>query len=213
MNAKGDKSKTFIKICGITREQDARDALDLGVDAIGLVFFEASPRFVSTEKAIQLSDLVKNDALIVGLFVNAEAGFVRQVLDHVPLDILQFHGDESPEYCEQFKRSYWKALRVKDSVEVASQIQAHANASAILLDAWHQEQYGGTGETFDWDLIKDLKFSQNLMLAGGLNPQNAAQAIKQIRPWGVDVSSGVEESPGLKSAVLMKQFIEEVRSV
>ena len=210
---KQDHPGTLIKICGITREEDAQNALDSGVDAIGLNFYAASPRYLTIEQAIQISNLVKGNALIVGLFVNAESDFVRQVQRKVPLDILQFHGDETPEYCEQFKCSYWKALRVKDSAQVARQIQAHAKASAILVDAWHEEQYGGTGETFDWDLIKDLTFSQKLILAGGINPQNAAEAITQVRPWGIDVSSGVEESPGIKSAKLMKQFIEEVRSV
>ena len=211
--AKQEQHKTLIKICGITLEEDAENALNSGVDAIGLNFYAASPRYVTIEQATKISNLVKDNALIVGLFVNAEPDFVRQVQDKVPLDILQFHGDESPEYCEQFKRSYWKALRVKDSAEVAGQILAHAKASAILLDAWLEEQYGGTGETFDWDFIKDLTLSQKLILAGGINPQNAAQAVKQVRPWGIDVSSGVEESPGIKSAKLMKQFIEEVRSV
>ena len=211
--AKEELYKTLIKICGITLEEDAENALNSGVDAIGLNFYAASPRYVTIEQATKISNLVKDNALIVGLFVNAEPDFVRQVQDKVPLDILQFHGDESSEYCEQFKRSYWKALRVKDSAEVAGQILAHAKASAILLDAWHEEQYGGTGETFDWDFIKDLTLSQKLILAGGINPQNAAQAVKQVRPWGIDVSSGVEESPGIKSAKLMKQFIEEVRSV
>lgn len=209
----GDKPETYIKVCGITRESDAELLLKFGVNALGINFFAASPRFVSIQKASQICHVINDKAVKVGLFVNAEADYVKEVLASVPLNILQFHGDESAAYCEQFGHPYWKALRVKNADKVVQQIQDHANAEAILLDAWHPDQYGGTGETFDWGLISGLANKYKLLLAGGLNPDNVAQAIRQVKPWGVDVSSGVEESPGIKSELLINNFIEEVRSV
>ena len=213
----GENSSTLIKVCGITREADAVNALKAGADAIGLNFFDGSQRFVSPGKAVNITRIVKDRALKVGLFVDAAPDFVKEVLKTVPLDILQFHGDETPTYCGQFKLPYWKALRVRDVTEISRLIASHETASAVVLDAWHPTQYGGTGKTFDWSLIdkvlENTTISQHLILAGGLTPENVAQAVRKVRPWGVDVSSGVEETPGIKSETLMINFIEEARSV
>lgn len=208
-----EKSRPLIKICGITRESDARVALERGADAIGMVFFEGSPRHVSAEQAAVIARSIGNKALKVGLFVNAGKNAVRDVLGKVPLDILQFHGDEDDAWCRQFRRPYWKAVRVKDDTDLPRELDRFPGADGILLDAWHADQYGGTGRTFDWSVLNGLVGDRHLILAGGLNPANVAQAVTLVRPWGVDVSSGVETAPGIKSQALIKQFIDEVRRV
>lgn len=203
----------LIKICGITREADAEAALRLGADALGFVFFSDSPRHVPVELAANLCRLVGDRALKVGLFVDAEPEEVRAALKRVPLDILQFHGSEPATYCGAFRRPWWKALKVKERESLATALQAYPDANGILLDAWHPQQHGGTGRSFDWSLLERQTVTPHLILAGGLTPANVAQAVAQVRPWAVDVSSGVEEAPGIKSAALMKKFIEEVKSV
>lgn len=206
-----DTSDTFIKICGMTRESDAAAALDLGAEAIGMLFYKNSPRFVSSDQAAGIARAVGDKGMKVGLFVDANADFVRDVLGAVPLDILQFHGSESQEYCMQFKRPYWKTLHVKEQGQLAGQIASHDAAAGILLDTWHPTQAGGTGLSFDWSVLDDLDCQQHLILAGGLNPENVAEAVSMVKPWAVDVSSGVEVRPGEKSEILMKQFIDEVK--
>ena len=218
MQEKQANSHTLVKFCGITRSADAATALGVGADALGMVFFSGSPRFVSGEQAQEICRVIddgatEKKAFKVGLFVDAPAGIVQQVLGQVPLDILQFHGNETALFCEQFGLPYWKALRVRNAREIQEFIPAYSSADALLLDAWHPDQHGGTGLAFDWDLLVGINPDQKIVLAGGLNPNNVAQAIRQVAPWGVDVSSGIEEAPGIKSASLMKQFIEEVRSV
>jgi phosphoribosylanthranilate isomerase len=143
--------------------------------------------------------------------VDADDAFVRQVLARVPLDILQFHGSESQDYCGSFGLPFWKTLRAKEAAELPAQIAAYPEAAGILLDTWHPTRLGGTGETFDWSFLDGLDMDQKLILAGGLKPDNVRAAINRVRPWAVDVSSGVEASPGIKSAEFMQQFIEEVR--
>jgi len=205
--------RTFIKICGMTQDSDALAAVEMGADAIGMVFYEPSPRCVDNEQAARIAGAVGDKGLKVGLFVNAPESQVREVLENVPLDILQFHGEESQEYCAGYGRPYWKTIRVREPGQLDAQIAQYEGASGILLDTWHPTQAGGTGKAFDWSLAEGLTLQQPLIMAGGLTPQNVADAIEHVRPWAVDVASGVEESPGIKSETLMQQFIEEVYRV
>jgi phosphoribosylanthranilate isomerase len=202
---------TRIKICGITRVQDALAVARSGADAIGLVFYAPSPRCVSTEQAVQLAKALPPFITVVGLFVNAEAGFVREVLAAVPLDVLQFHGDETPEYCEQFNKPYLKAIRVKAGVNLVECAARFSTAQALLLDAYVEGIPGGTGASFDWALIPNLALP--VVLSGGLDANNVAAAIRQTHPYAVDVSSGVEASKGIKDAAKIAAFIKEVKQI
>jgi phosphoribosylanthranilate isomerase len=201
---------TRIKICGITRAVDALAAARSGADAIGLVFYERSPRHVSIAQAKQLVTALPPFVSVVGLFVNAERTFVREALANVPLDLLQFHGDESPEYCAQFDHPYLKAIRVKAGVDLLQCASDFHNAKGLLLDAHVEGIPGGTGATFDWALIPK-QLSLPVILSGGLDVENVAAAIKQVRPYAVDVSSGVEASKGIKDAAKIAAFINEVK--
>jgi phosphoribosylanthranilate isomerase len=201
---------TRIKICGITRVEDAMAAAHSGADAIGLVFYERSPRHVSIAQAKQLADALPPFVSAVGLFVNTEAAFVHAVLASVPLDMLQFHGDESAEFCAQFAKPYLKAIRVKAGVDLLQCAARFHTAKGLLLDAHVEGIAGGTGATFDWALIpKQLPLP--VILSGGLNAGNVVAAIKQVRPYAVDVSSGVEASKGIKDAAKIAAFINEVK--
>jgi phosphoribosylanthranilate isomerase len=203
---------TRVKICGITRVQDAQAAARSGADAIGLVFYERSPRHVIISQAKRLAEALPPFVTIVGLFVNSEAVFVREVLAGVALDLLQFHGDESPEYCAQFARPYIKAIRVKAGVDLLQCASDFRSAKGLLLDAHVQGVPGGTGTAFDWALIpKQLPLP--VILSGGLDAENVAAAIKQVRPYAVDVSSGVEASKGIKDAAKIAAFINEVKKI
>ncbi len=203
---------TRTKICGITREQDLYAVASCGADAIGLVFYEKSPRHVSLQQAVRLARAVPPFVTVVGLFVNPSVEYVREVLAQVPLDVLQFHGEETPEFCAQFGRPYLKAVRVKAGVDLLQCAAAYAGAQGLLLDAYVEGTQGGTGESFDWALIP-----QNLplpvILSGGLHAGNVAAAIAQVRPYAVDVSSGVEASKGIKDAAKVAAFIKEVKDV
>lgn len=201
---------TRIKICGITRVEDALAAARSGADAIGLVFYERSPRHVGIAQAVQLAAALPPFVTTVGLFVNAEAAFVREVLRAVPLDVLQFHGDESPEYCAQFSKPYLKAIRVKAGVDLLQCASDFCGAKGLLLDAHVEGIPGGTGATFDWTLIPG-NLPLPVILSGGLDPENVAAAIQQVRPYAVDVSSGVEASKGIKDAAKIAAFINEVK--
>jgi len=209
---------TRIKICGITRVEDALVAARSGADAIGLVFYERSPRHVSLARATQLAAALPPFIAVVGLFVNADAAFVREVLDSVPLDVLQFHGDESPEFCGQFGKPYLKAIRVKEGVDLLQCASDFCDAQGLLLDAHVEGIPGGTGATFDWTLIPE-KLPLPVILSGGLDVENVAAAIKQVRPYAVDVSSGVEASKGIntlkgiKDAAKIAAFINEVKRI
>lgn len=203
---------TRIKICGITREQDAQAAARCGADAIGLVFYERSPRHLGISQAAQLAAVLPPFVTTVGLFVDAEPSFVREVLAAVPLDLLQFHGDESPEYCVQFGRPYLKAIRVKVGVDLLQCAARFSTARALLLDAYVAGVPGGTGAAFDWELIpKELPLP--VILSGGLDPGNIAAAIERVRPYAVDVSSGVEAAKGIKDAAKVAAFINEVKRI
>lgn len=201
---------TRIKICGITRAEDALAAAQAGADAIGLVFYERSPRRVGIAQAAQLAAALPPFVTTVGLFVNAEEAFVREVLAQAPLDLLQFHGDEAPEYCAQFTRPYIKAIRVRAGVDLLQCASDFRSARGLLLDAYVEGIPGGTGATFDWTLIPG-ELPLPVILSGGLAAENVAAAIEQVRPCAVDVSSGVEASKGIKDAAKVARFIHEVK--
>lgn len=200
---------TRIKICGITRVEDMMDAAHNGADALGLVFYDKSPRHVNAQQAAQMADAIPPFVSLVGLFVNASAAEVLEVMQAVPLDVLQFHGEEEPEFCAQFGRPYLKAVRVKAGVNLVQYAARFASAQGLLLDTFVEGAYGGTGASFDWALIpNDLPLP--VILSGGLNAGNVAEAIAQVRPYAVDVSSGVEASKGIKDAAKIVAFIKEV---
>ena len=202
--------RTRVKICGITRPGDARAAADAGADAIGLVFYPPSPRYLSVERAVEVRDALPPFLQTVALFVNADAAQVAQVIGRVHPAMLQFHGDESPEFCAQFNLPYVKACRVRPGVDALGYLRPYARAAAWLLDSFVPE-YGGVGESFDWSLVPAERARQ-LILSGGLERGNVARAIGAVRPWGVDVSSGVESAKGIKDAAKMAAFIAEVRN-
>jgi len=199
------------KICGITRVEDALVAAEAGADAIGLVFYARSPRAVSVQQARAIIAALPPFVTTVGLFVNASRCEINELLEAVPLDMLQFHGDESPADCEGYHRPWFKALRVGNGEDIAAQVARYPNASAILLDTFVAGVPGGTGERFDWSLIPPA-LSKPLILAGGLTADNVQQAIAQVRPYAVDVSGGVEASKGIKDADKVATFIQRVRS-
>ncbi len=201
--------RTRVKICGLTREADVRAAVELGADAIGLVFHDPSPRAVGVEQARSLCAALPPFVTSVGLFVEAPPEWVSRVLARVPLSLLQFHGDESPDYCAAFERPWIKALRVRPGIDLNLLRRRYAGATGLLLDAYDPVKAGGTGQTFDWDLVpSDL--APHIVLAGGLDPDNVAEAIRRVRPYGVDVSGGVEASKGLKDRHKMAAFMKGV---
>jgi phosphoribosylanthranilate isomerase len=199
-----------VKICGITSVEDAAAAVQAGTDAIGLVFYSKSPRAVSVAQAAEIAQSVGPFVTVVGLFVNAEPGFVSSVLQQVPLHVLQFHGDETEEYCQQFQRPYFKALRMKEDLDVSAAMAKFPSAVGILLDAYRPGVPGGTGETFDWQRVPQNS-SVPVVLAGGLNPNNVAQAVESTKIYGVDVSGGVEASPGKKDTDKMMAFVRHAK--
>jgi phosphoribosylanthranilate isomerase len=202
---------TRIKICGITRVQDALDAAGEGADAIGLVFYDASPRCVDIAAAKKIIAALPPFITTVALFVNAKAEAVRAVVQQVPLDLLQFHGDENAEFCSQFEKPYMKAVRVKAGVDLLQYASEHRAAKALLLDAYREEAYGGTGHTFDWNLIP-RNVPLPIVLSGGLHAANVAQGIQSVKPWAVDVSSGVEADKGIKDNAKITAFIRAVHN-
>jgi phosphoribosylanthranilate isomerase len=202
---------TRIKICGITREQDMHAVVNSGADALGLVFYDKSPRYVGIQQATEIVQAVPPFVTVVGLFVNPSVEYVREVLAQVSVDVLQFHGEELPEFCGQFGKPYLKAVRVKTGVDLVQYAARYAEAQGLLLDAFIEGTHGGTGESFDWALIPhDLPLP--VILSGGLHPGNVAAAIKQVRPYAVDVSSGVEAQKGIKDAAKIAAFINEVKN-
>lgn len=204
-------SRTRIKICGLTRPEDVDAAVDAGADAIGLVFYPPSPRFVDPATAAELAARVPPFVNVVGLFVNAEESFVNDILARVRLHALQFHGDESEPECARFGRPWLKAARVRAGFDLLEFASSHCRASGILLDAF-SDAYGGTGHRFDWSLIPDSMDRRRLILSGGLDADNVGEAVRRIRPWAVDVSSGVELEKGIKSAARIAAFIAGVRN-
>jgi phosphoribosylanthranilate isomerase len=202
--------RTRVKICGITRAADGVAAAQAGADAIGLVFYPKSPRYLSTERAIEIRDALPPFVQTAALFVNADAAQVSQVLGRVKPALLQFHGDETPEFCGQFGVPYVKAARVRQGLDLLEYLRSFKGAAAWLLDSF-VEAYGGVGERFDWSLVP-LELERPLILSGGLERGNVAEAVRKLRPWGVDVSSGVESAKGIKDAAKIAAFIAEVRN-
>ena len=202
-------SRTRIKICGLTRAQDVRAAVDHGADAIGFVFYASSPRAVSIAQAAALVALLPPFVASVGLFVNATEDDINCVLERVPLQLLQFHGDEAEADCARFGRPWIKAARMRAGVDLVEFASLHPGASGILVDAF-VEGYGGGGKTFDWSLIP-RGFGRPLVLSGGLDADNVVDAVRRIRPWAVDVSSGVESDKGIKDTAKIAAFIAGVR--
>jgi phosphoribosylanthranilate isomerase len=204
-------TRTRVKICGITRVEDAVSAVNAGADAIGLVFYAQSPRCVSVEQAQKIAAVIPPFVSVVGLFVNAPKAEIEAVLSKVRLDILQFHGDETAAECAQFNLPYYKAIRVKAGTNLVQCAQDFHSAKALLLDAHSDAAFGGTGQTFDWNLIPN-HLTKAVILAGGLTPNNVADAIKQVRPYAVDVSGGVEQTKGIKDAAKVAAFMKEVNN-
>ena len=196
-----------IKICGITRPGDAEQALALGADTVGCVFHAESARHVTADIAQDIQIAVGNAGTLVGLFVDPTVDQVQAVLDRIDLNVLQFHGQESPAFCEQFQRPYLKAVEMSVDVDLSAVNKAYESARGLLLDSAHEGQFGGTGQRFDWDWI-DAGLENRLMLAGGLSADNVGEAIRQVRPAAVDVSSGVERDKGIKDSDRMRAFIE-----
>jgi phosphoribosylanthranilate isomerase len=198
--------RTRVKICGFTRCEDAAYAASLGVDAIGLVFYPPSPRYVNLEQAAAIARSLPAFVSVVALFVNAEPTLIRQVLQQVPVDCLQFHGEEQADACRLYGKPYIKALRMQTDTQVSELENQFQDASGLLLDAYHPQIQGGTGDVFDWDLIPVTR-SLPIILAGGLTAENAAQAIRTVKPYALDVSSSVEAEKGIKDVAKMAAFI------
>jgi phosphoribosylanthranilate isomerase len=211
----GERDMTAIKICGITRADDALAAARCGANAIGFVFYAKSPRHVAPARAAELMRALPPFVTTVGLFVDAAASEVAQSLAQARVDLLQFHGDEAPAYCRQFGVPYLKALRVRPGLDLLQYAHDFHDAKGLLLDAYVEGTHGGSGATFDWTLIpKDLPLP--VVLSGGLTPDNVTSAIRAVRPWAVDVSSGVERSglgnKGIKDAAKIAAFVSGVRN-
>lgn len=202
---------TRIKTCGITNKIDAFNASTLGVDMLGFVFYRKSGRYVDPLAAEDIIDELPESIAKVGVFVDEPAGSVRSIAEGAGLDTVQLHGNETPEYCAGLKKDYRviKAFRLRDRSDLA-RINDY-DADYYLLDTYRPDVAGGTGEAFDWKILKDFEFLRPVILSGGLTPRNVGRAIAEVVPYGVDVSSGIEKSPGKKDIDLMKKFVEEVR--
>ncbi len=202
--------RTRVKICGITRVEDARAAVEAGADAIGLVFYPPSPRHVELAQAAAIAAVLPPFVTTVGLFVNADAETIAEAVNACGIDLLQFHGNECPDYCSEHGRPWIRALRMKDDIDLAAEAERFAGARGLLLDAFRPGVPGGTGETFDWSRIP-VGMAGRIVLAGGLTPDNVEQAVRQVRPFAVDVSGGVEREPGIKDAEKIARFVQAVR--
>jgi len=213
--------RTRIKLCGLTRIEDVREAVAVGADAIGLVFYAPSPRYIAPEAAASLAEALPPLVSAVGLFVNADLAEVSEVLRRVPLSLLQFHGDETPSQCGEIagavRRPFMRALRIRPDTtakDLLESLHAYRTASplfsGLLLDTW-SDAYGGTGKVFDWSLIP-AEIAHQAVLSGGLNVQNVTDAVRQVRPYAVDVSSGIESAKGIKDAALMRALVSAVRA-
>ena len=198
--------RTKIKICGITNLKNALEAVEVGVDALGFVFFSKSPRYINPKKARAIINLLPSFVLRVGLFVNAPKEEVLSVISESRVNLLQFHGDEDEKFCNQFNLPYIKAISLKDGINLLEYCQLFVSSSAILIDTYSHEMRGGTGKTFNWDLIpKNLPLP--LIIAGGLDSKNVSSLINSVNPYGVDVSGGVEIDKGIKDLSMMKNFV------
>jgi phosphoribosylanthranilate isomerase len=200
-----------VKICGITNTADALAAAQAGADALGFVFYEESPRYISTSAAAAIIRELPPAIVKVGLFVNAAKDIVTRAITDCGLNILQFHGDEAPDYCLQFGLMSMKAFRIRDAASL--KVLADYRTDAWLLDAYVPGQYGGTGDTFNWDLaVEAQRLGRPIFLAGGLTPENVGTAVRKVRPYAVDVSSGVESAPGKKDHAKLPAFIKAAKA-
>jgi phosphoribosylanthranilate isomerase len=204
------KMRTRVKICGITRVTDAVAAAEAGADAIGLVFYPSSPRHVEVEQAQAIMRELPAFVTTVALFVNADASTVAEVVDATGVDLLQFHGDETPEFCAAQRRPWLRAVRMRADIDLEDEAERYAGARGLLLDAYRPGVPGGTGETFEWSRVPE-SLGGRVIVAGGLTPSNVGDAIRALRPVAVDVSGGVEADKGIKDPVKIKTFIDEVR--
>ncbi|MDH5516825.1 MAG: phosphoribosylanthranilate isomerase [Gammaproteobacteria bacterium] len=204
--------RTRVKICGITRVQDAKAVCAAGVDAIGLVFYAKSPRNIAISQALAIVDALPAFVTVVALFKDPDQAFVRSVIDQLPIDLLQFHGSESEAFCQQFAKPYIKAVGMQAQQDLAEFSSRYLSARGLLLDSHAIGEDGGSGDVFDWGTIP-VAIRHQITLAGGLRPDNIAAAIKQVRPFAVDISSGVESSGGIKDELLINAFMNEVKRV
>ncbi len=202
---------TFVKICGITNLDDALDAVEFGADALGFNFYPQSPRYISLEVAKEILEDIPPAIWRVGVFVNEKESLVQDISQILNLDFLQFHGDETPYYCEQFAVPYWKAFRLKD--EKSLDLMKKYQCEHYLIDTYIEKGYGGTGITGDWGLAQEAKKVGKIILAGGLKPENVELAIQVVKPDGVDVATGVEECPGKKNRFKLEEFITKAKGL
>lgn len=202
--------RTRVKICGVTRAEDALEAARCGADAIGLVFYPASPRYVTVQQAQQVVAALPPFISVVALFVNAKQAEIEAIISQVRIDIVQFHGDETAAECERIKLPYFKAIRVKPDTNLLQYEVDFSSAKALLLDTYSESAYGGTGHVFDWDLIPK-NMAKPVILAGGLTAENVGLAIEKVKPYAVDISGGVELSKGVKDAKKIAAFMRAVR--
>lgn len=202
-----------VKICGITNIDDAQAAVEAGADILGFVFYNKSPRCIRPDRAKEIIAQLPDEVEKVALFVNEEPAVIKNILREIEeIDILQFHGDETPQFCNDFNKMVIKAIRVRD--EQSLKFLEHYKVNFFMLDAFKDDTYGGTGLSFDWKLASEAKkYNTPIMLSGGLNPDNVKEAVEQVRPFAVDVSSGVEFSPGRKDPEKIKKFIVQAKSV
>jgi len=203
--------RTRVKVCGITREPDAVSAAQLGADAIGFIFWRPSPRYIEPELAGAIAAALPALVTAVCVFVDPTPGEVEAVLERLPAATLQFHGEESPDFCARFGRPYIKAARMRPGLDLIEYFAPYGQAAAWLIDAFDERTYGGTGAPFDWDLLPG-GLSRPWILSGGLTAESVTEALRRLRPWGVDVSSGVESAKGIKDAEKIAAFISGVRN-
>jgi phosphoribosylanthranilate isomerase len=200
-----------VKICGITDAHQAKMVEEAGADAIGVVLYENSSRYVDLEGAIEIKQAVSGSMLCIALVVNAAPEFIYQIIERLAPDLIQFHGDESPEFCNQFGYPYIRAIRMHENLTISSEVERYQPSGGFLFDAWHADQYGGTGEKFDWQRLPKVR-DFRLILAGGLSPDNVAVAIRTVAPDMVDVSGGVESAAGIKDQHKVAAFIDNAKN-
>jgi len=204
-----------VKICGITTPAQALMVQDAGADLLGLVIYNKSSRYVDVQRAVQIRQVIGPQAQCVALLVNADADFVRHVFDQVKPDLLQFHGDESPSFCQQFDVPFIRAIRMREGLDIDAEVREYEAPGGVLFDAWSKDQYGGTGHQFDWSRLPSAAAMPNgtpLILAGGLTPDNVADAVRLVGPNMVDVSGGVESTPGVKDVTKVTAFIHNAKN-